>query len=206
MLVLRRVAAMERFKVIYLIEFVEESSIRKASFGLLAKSTGILAGWVPTSLPHSWWPLSPYLLSAGPYYILEKEKNRWEEAGRILSWLQRHVSPVSPRPRLVKLRFPTNRHAVVRLGRIVSPDLLCHLWFLLHFPILLRRLRWVLVPMHSPSMVSRNPHKTSATDGHDAISRLYPQVLFDPTRPRRWLVLFVLLLNLMNVFEILLKS
>jgi len=53
MLVLRRVAAMERFKVIYLIEFVEESSIRKASFGLLAKSTGILAGWVPTSLPHS---------------------------------------------------------------------------------------------------------------------------------------------------------
>ena len=24
-------------------------------FGLLAKSTGILTGWVPTSLPHSWW-------------------------------------------------------------------------------------------------------------------------------------------------------
>ena len=27
------------------------------------------------------------------------------------------------------LRSPTNRHAVVRLGRIVSPDSLCHLWF-----------------------------------------------------------------------------
>jgi len=27
--------------------------IKKASFGLLAKSTGILADWVPTSLPYS---------------------------------------------------------------------------------------------------------------------------------------------------------
>ena len=39
------------------------------------------------------------------------------------------------------LRSPTNRHAVVRLSRIVSPDLLFHLWFLLHFSISLRRLR-----------------------------------------------------------------
>ena len=70
------VAAMDRSKVISLFllfpdgllqwkdpkwspwsKFVEESKgpFRKASFGLLAKRTGFLAGWVPTSLPHSWW-------------------------------------------------------------------------------------------------------------------------------------------------------
>ena len=46
------------------------------------------------------------------------------------------------------LRSPTNRHAVVRLGRIVSPDSLCHLWF----------------------------YNSCATDGR-AIDRLCPQIL-----------------------------
>ena len=67
-----------------------------------------------------------------------------------------------------------HRHAVVRLGRIVSPDLLRHLWFLPALSTSLRRLRSVPLPMHSPSVVSRNPHDTCATDGYEAINRLYP--------------------------------
>ena len=38
----------------------------------------------------------------------------------------------------------------------------------------LRRLRCVPVPMHSLSVVSRNPHDKCAADGNGAINRLYP--------------------------------
>ena len=40
--------------------------------------------------------------------------------------------------------------------------------------LLLRRLPGVPVPVHSPSVVSRNPHGKCAADGYGAINRLYP--------------------------------
>ena len=71
------------------------------------------------------------------------------------------------------LRSPTNRHALVLPGEFVSPDSDCHSWFY-HCLLSLRRLRWVPVPMHSPSVVSRNPHDIRATDGYGAIIRPSP--------------------------------
>ena len=71
------------------------------------------------------------------------------------------------------LRSPTNRHALVLPVEFVSPDSDCHSWFY-HCPLSLRRLRWVPVPMHSPSVVSRNPHDIRATDGYGAIIRPSP--------------------------------
>ena len=90
--------------------------------------------------------------------------------------------------------------------RVVSPDSDCHMW--LYYSLLsLRRLRWVPVPMHSPSVVSRNPHDIRAADGYGAIIDRLRQVL------RLWLhstlaviSLFALLLNLLHVFAIKLKS
>ena len=99
------------------------------------------------------------------------------------------------------LRCPTNRHAVVRLGRIVSPDLLWDFAVLTTITLSLRWLRWVPVPMHSPSVVSRNPHDIRATDGYGAINRLYPQVLgLWPNSTSALLSLFALLFNLFECF------
>ena len=62
------------------------------------------------------------VLLAGPHYILEKRKLRGFWGGcdgkfhlfhQVLGWSS-------------CLRSPTNRHALVRPGRIVSPDLRCH--------------------------------------------------------------------------------
>ena len=80
---------------------------------------------VPTSLFHS-WQRSPRSL-AGPTSGEELLKGSWEDSKmdcdgtfhmfhQVLGWSS-------------CLRSPTDRHAVVRPGWIVSPDSLCHLWF-----------------------------------------------------------------------------
>ena len=61
--------------------------------------------------------------------------------------------------------------------------------------------------MHSPSVVSGNPHATIAMDGYGTISRLYPQVLGVWSKSTLVLIsLSALLFNLIDVFAIQLKS
>ena len=82
------------------------------------------------------------------------------------------------------LGSPTNRHAVVRLGRSFLRTHVIYgsttLW------LSLRRLRCVLVPMHSPSVVSRTPMtivlRTGTAPLIDCARRFS---VSDPTRPRR---------------------
>ena len=70
------------------------------------------------------------------------------------------------------LRSPTNRHAVSTPWPDCLTGLTLSFVVSTTFILSLRRLRWVTVLMHSPSVVSGNPHDTRATDGYGAINRL----------------------------------
>ena len=83
------------------------------------------------------------------------------------------------------LRSPTNRHAVVRIGGSFHRTHLV-IYASTTLQLSLRRLRCVPVPMHSPSVVSRTPmtfvQRTGTAPLIDCARRFS---VSDPTRPRR---------------------
>ena len=139
----RRVAAMERSKVIYSIQvcwrelgphqegllwpshevhwipcwlgsYFSSSSLMTFTPSFILGSSR-LVGLLAGLLDTSWCSFTCCL--AGPHYILEK--NYWEEAEWTLRLLRRYFSHVSPSPGLVKLLALSNQQACVSSARRV---------------------------------------------------------------------------------------
>ena len=103
------------------------------------------------------------------------------------------------------LRSPTNRHAVVRLGRSFhrTPLVIYGSSSLTITTSIALRTRTNALSVCGIS----NPHDNRATDGYGAINRLCPQVLgLWPNSTSALIRLFASLFNLLNVFAIKLKS
>ena len=84
------------------------------------------------------------------------------------------------------LRSPTNRHAVVRLGRIVLPDSLCHLWFYYSSIITVSIALSTRTNALSVCGISKPPWQScNGRVRRPLIDCTRRFSVFDPTRPRR---------------------